>query len=746
MAAASAGGLQVALVPVGWPADAQPDPIEVVATLAGGVGERRVSLSPPRARNTHVALDLAPGVWTIAVLGSGLWSHEESVHVRESSRPDVRLRFWPTATMVAEPTSRLPSQTTKVVAHFRGSPSVAPLERVPESVTPCGLERGRISCTVPASRLDVRLVASGLIPEYYWDVVVKGRETRPLGAFRVETGGSVIGYMRQATGDQPAADAQVELLTAGGGRIPAKAPADRAPRTATDPDPERLRFPLRSATNPRGFFQVRGVSPGEYRVVAMGGGGDLAESTVVVETDAESALPDALVLEHPYSLDVSVDPPTHPRGGPWTLTLTRLSPFEALRTQVVPESGATRVERIGRGRYFVEVTGEGDLWFRDSFEVDSPPGPLAIQIRPVSVRGRIRLAGKPLQATLQFGGKRPPGVTLPSDAYGEFEGLLPAAGKWPLWVFAPSARPAVDRMVRAVEITPDDTGRATVEIDLDDARLSGRVTDEAGRGVKAFVRLMPAGARLNTLPQTFTSDPDGRFEAGLAPGDYVVSADAEGWKRSRPTLVEVTEGGAEVALIVQESLEVRGRIFSAATGRPLAGAQGHVRPADQPLTGVPHTFADAQGEFTLRLPRGTRAVELLFWADGHAVYASREAITPGQELVLSLGQLGGTLVLDVPVDQRAVDGESVIAVLHRGAALSIRDLQRTSPPAIAKAPPEDQSTVALPNLEPGDYALCAIGRDAFFARAPVDAASCAGGSLAPGGELKLSSPRGRQPS
>ena len=738
--------VKLTLVRMGTPRGGLPATVEIVATASEGSVERRFPVLLGRQPEDRALLDLTAGVWTVAIRGPAVWSPETTLRVGSDTLSEARIRVWPTATITTDlvADAKGPPLPRQMLVNFRGSPAVPAEQRVPNAVSPCRVEQRRASCEVPAALLDIRLVAPGLIPEYRWDASQRAGETLSIGTFRVQAGASVIGYIRDLSGG-PAVGARVELRAAGGQRIPAAAATQQgAQRAASELEADQRRYPLLTTTNNRGFFQIRQAPAGEYRVVAMSDEDSAAETTVSVDSNAESALPATLVLEAPYGLEVSVEPPRHPDGGPWTLTLIRLLPFEAVTTQVVPESGATRLERVGRGRYILEVSAEGDRWFVQALEVDAPPGPVLIQIAAIFVEGRLRLGGKPLQATLHFGGTRPPLVTLESGEDGGFEGHLPQPGNWPVWVVAPATR--VDRMLRSVKVAPDEFGRAKVEIDLEDIRLTGRVVDERGQGVRAFVRLNLADIGGNTSRNSLSTDSEGRFEAsGLEPGSYTLSAQAERGKISEPITLHLADGGAEVTLHVRDLLEVRGRIFSAATGRPLAGARALAWPADQLMTGSPNIVTDAEGGFLLRVPAVTRGVEVLYWADGHSVRMSREQVVPGRDLVLAAEPGGGTLVIAVPAAKQGLDSESVIAVVHRGAAFWVGEFQRPTG-GVARGE-GDTSAIVIPNMAGGDYAVCEISRGLYRSKRQVlvDPNNCVKGSLAAGGELALtmsgSSPR-----
>jgi hypothetical protein len=739
----AAGTLRVVATLEGPAEVSLPATIEFVAAQEGVAARRTISILIGRERQAQETLALPPGAWHVVTSSRGFWSEGVTALVTPNATTEIRIRVWPTRTIQANLVhagSVAPPSLT-MAPHFRGSPQEAEEHRVPVGVARCKVGGAEASCEVPASRLDIRLLAPGLMPEYYWDVVLTPRATVALGRFRLEAGGSVIGFARDA-GGRPARAARVELHTQAGSAI------QSPPRSGSQPsgalEARRERHPLETTTNARGFFQIRRVVPGEYRLIAMDTADAAAETSLDVAENRETALPDFLSLESPIALDVTVEPPVHPRGSAWTIVLTRLVPFEAVRTQTVSDSGSARLERVGRGRYILEVSSEGEKWFSEGLEVDAVPGPVTINIPVVTLQGRLRLAGKPIKATVSFGGRSAAQlIAFETDERGEFEGYLPQRDQWSVWVFSAATQPPVDRMLRAVEVEADESGLARVEIDLEDARLTGQVVDDQGRGSRAFVDLVPAGGpRDSSTTNYLSTDPEGRFDVrGLAPGAYIVTARAENGKASEPSSLMLSNDGAEVTLVVGDLVEVRARVFSRRTGHPLPGAKALAWPADQ-LGAKSRTYVtDPEGRFSVRVPKGTRNIILLHWADGYACHLAREPLPDG-ELMLEAEPVGGTLLVSLPERLRgpfgATDGDTEAVLVRHGAAWVV-DRLRSVLRQRGAAPPEASSAVALPDMAPGDYAVCEVNRSALVQNVviPFDATRCDRGSLLAGGELQL---------
>ena len=688
---------------------------DVVAAGASGV-RHEVPARLERDCRAQVWLPLEPGVWHVRVVSPVLWIPERTLNVVAGVVHTPRLTLWPSTTLDATWRGRAPAPA-ELMVHFRGAPSVPGSVRVPEATAVCPLQERRVTCRLPASRLDLRFVVLGMIPEYFWDVDLPPGKTS-FGGLRMERGASLIGYVQQAEGDD-AEGVTVELQSPNGKAIAA------AGTTRT----------LRVTSNRRGFFQFRQAPAGRFRVVAGDGRGSVAASEVEVESEHESALSAPLLLEEPYVLDVSIDPPRAPRDQTWTLVVLRRSPFQTSRRFELPESGMMRLENIGRGQYLLEVSAGGQKWASHGVEIDAEPGPLQIQIPVLDLHGTVSLGGEPLAARLSFGGRSGEQVLIfESDDEGEFEGHLPRAGAWHVHVF--SEDPPVESVLQKVQVdTGVDGSSATVQIELQAGRLTGRVVDEQGRGQRGYVNLTPLAAGDQFFDQV-TTDSTGRFDAGgLSFGDYAIRAHAGG-RQSRSVVVSLSEArdSAEVSLTVSGGLDVPGRIFSAATGQPVAGARILAFPADQRRTLLTPTFSDAEGRFELRLPPEARAAILFYSAEGHALEMARRACTGGEELVLSVAPQGGRLALTLP---ESTAPALVPALVRNGAVMGVgalSSLLRASGTAVA-----DGAATLLEGMAPGEYALCLVDRqvEATSLAVSVDGARCATGWLGPGGELSL---------
>jgi hypothetical protein len=581
------------------------------------------------------------------------------------------------------------------------------------------------------------LEIQGFVPEYLWSVDILPHGTNTLPPFRMVTGASVTGFVR-TDDDKPTKDAIVEILTPSGDRI--AAPARERPESGGKERGPSMSYSLHGQTNNRGFFQLRGLPTGEFQLMAQKG--PLSGLTSArLEGDHETRLRDFLVLEQPLQLAVSVEPAVAPSGTPWTLRVVRLEPrtSELYRRQAAMD-GRFVVSPLTRGLYSLEAWSDGARWFVESVAIDGPPAPVVIRLPVVTVRGKLSLGRKPLQARLIFGGiGGPVGIPIETNEEGSFEGSLPRDGDWVVSVEA--REPAVHRKLARVPVEANAAGVARADIDLPDGVVSGRVVDESGAGVRALLDVMPAGQDDHNVQVRVEAN--GAFSVhGLPEGDMALEAQAEGGRRSDIERVTVVEGKpAQATLVVRGAKPVRGQLRST-EGAPIAGGTLLALEADG-RSGSPFYRTDAEGWFTLQLRPGTREVTLIYWADGHALRFARTEV-PDNPIALTLMPVGGSLVLDLGRELEVWNGAEPYQVVVRsnGAQVPLSGLfSLTLRRGVSSATPATRlaRTVELPLLNPGTYAACVQDRAGAIAGRPPQG-PCVEGTLGPGGSLRLSLP------
>src|SRR6185503_19934178 len=114
--------------------------------------------------------------------------------------------------------------------------------------------------------------------------------------------------------------------------------------------------------------------------------------------------------------------------------------------------------------------------------------------------------------------------------------------------------------------------------------------------------------------------------------------------------------------------------------------------------------ADADGEFVARLPEGVSDIGLSVAAAGFALHMARVPLARADGLELALERTGGELVLNTRL-RGSDDGSSALLLLHEGALESIDFLSRWGAMNGGGAAEE---VVIVPQVEPGEYALCLV--------------------------------------
>lgn len=693
---------------------------------------RRLTFLPDSRGPLEISLD--EGVFRFQARAPGYWS-PPVLHRIPHDGQEVPLRLWRTAPIAI---ALLPDEGVAtpqaLEVRFRGQPQSTSETVVPPGLATCHVDTGAALCELPLGVLDLRLEATGLIPAYIWSYAVTQGRRQVMGPIRLRPGASIVGFLRTEE-DGPVQGATVEVLTLSGQRLQSQ-PAKRAQRVSPE-EVDRLRHPLQTQTNDRGFFQILGVPPGEYQVGARLGP-LMAMASARVETAAETRLSDFLILEPPLELSVTVEPATAPGDTNWSLRLLRVEPFPGLIQETqLPSTGSTTLSRIGRGRYSIEVRRFSERWFVHTLTLDQPPGPLVIRLPIVQVRGELTLGGKPITGELTFGGQGgPQHIPMEADAEGQFTGSLPNGGDWRVSVSAGS--PPVHRNLRRVRVDAEPGGEALVRIELPDTVLSGRVLDHRATGIE--------GALVNVQPQDVAdhlfqvrTESDGRFALhGLAEGAVTLVAQHDRQMSDVVTARVASGTERQVALVLRNEVRVKGRVRSAG-GSPVAGATLLAFPMGVPSTWSPYFKTDPWGEFELTLPPGTTEIAIRCWADGLVERLQRLAIPKGP-LEITLDQAGGTLVIENGAELDLLNElNSIPVVVHRGAEFPASQIfgDALRRGVLAEIPGSFVlSTITLPQLAPGEYAVCSQSGQGVLANQPIQG-PCERGTLTAGGELRL---------
>lgn len=699
--------LALALLPVWRQAFAAPvrfEPEIVDRTASGAEAVLRLvpqndSESPrsiPLAATGAQVVDLPDGTtWQVFVDSPTLWSAPQWIAPRQGEPLRVKLLLLPAAAVTGLFVPSGAGQPATVDVRIEPSPSTRS-PKPPATPLLCPVEQGRFRCTVPAGRLDLRLRAGSFIPSYLWDVEVRPGEIKDLGHFPLKTGASVVGWVRAEDGSA-LAEAKVRLEPQTFGR-PSEPSKIQGLQTMT----------LETKTNARGFFQLEGPTPGTFVVSASRG--DLAPSSrpgIEVRPGLEAQISDPLVLAQPLTVRLTLDPPAGPSGSPWRLALERKPEIEGLggeiyRGEASPE-GHWEQRGPVQGTYSLGVEDGEMRWLFEDLAVATEQTALHVEVPVVRVRGRLHLGDEPLAATLWFGGRSGPRrARFESDEDGEFEGLLPEEGTWPIDLI--SEEDGLRLKLAPVEVRKmPGKSHASVDVRVPDTRLQGVVVDEQGRPVEG------ADLLLNPLVQptsTAETDEEGRFEVrGLPAGTVIVHA-REGnreseWVQAR---LEESRETPSLRLVLGTRQTLHGRVFS--LRGPVAGARVTAfSENDSGMGSTDDAITGAAGEFTVKLSGDAKTAGLSVIAPGHAIRMLKAHLGGNRVVEVPLEPVGGTLVFDLgDLTVREVLRMRAGLLAHGGTFVPFAitsgwaQLQRTPQP--------DPHRLTLPNMEPGEYVLC----------------------------------------
>jgi hypothetical protein len=672
-------------------------------------------------------IDLRPDVtWEARFEAKEFWG--ETVTIVPKQSPVVRrLRVFPAGRVhgkVVLPAGEKPLQSLALRFQSGFAAAAQPLD----TTVVCPIEKGRLTCEIPAEKLDLRLrAASGFSPVYLWGVQVAAGKVTDLGELKMKRGASVSGWVQTSEGRPPSSECRLKLT----------------PESASTDDlkvrDQIAKAALEVAPNGKGFFQIVGVPPGRYELTARQQGyAETRMAPIDVRSDLESQVLDRLVLAPPVSFDISLDPPVEPYGSPWRIELDqRVDSSEPPSNQIsgtTSPEGLWHVPGVAAGTYELVVTGDQKaIWHREFLDIKPGQPALRIDLPVLRVEGTILIGKEPLAATLWLSQKDGRRLRFDSDDRGRFSGVLPGEGLW-----APQIE-ATEEKLRAtlepLEIKPPKgKSLARVEIRVPDTRLAGQVVDEAGQPVAA-AQIIARHLEKNWTDQ-FKADEKGEFSIrGLHPGSLVVKAeDAE--RQSDFTPAELPQEGESpwLRLVVRKLQTFEGRVVSSTGGAPGAMILAWSAFNGQGAANMTQAVSGADGSFHFDLPSTTTTLSLAVFPPGYAMRLLTVPMSPGQPIEVPVEPQGGNLTLEL------ADGGPSPLLVHGGIFVVPSMLKAWARMQEVRFP--GSGRLVLPNVEAGPYSLCvgggAVSRLKQGGEPP--AASCAGGVLAPNGELVLRAP------
>jgi hypothetical protein len=634
---------------------------------AGDAVERPVAL-PGTAKVT-----LPAGLFEIRLTAPNVWA--APVHLTNDET--VTMNVWPTV-----PLSGSSNGAKTLRVQFTALASDRPSGEVS-----CQTDGDRWACNIPAGRYDLRFLSSGSAPEFRFAALV------PQPPIRLEfvRGASLSGKVEAVSRMNVAlTDAEVFLTPASGDASPAK---------------------QTTRASVKGLFQFKGLLPGDYTVHAVSRGLATRAVPVKIVAGLNAELTAPLLLDRPRRVTVTVMPRVDPAGKPWKVQLLstnkRLRQFEVVSESAVSPSGQWTHPRLFAGDYTVVLsTSTGGRWKSEDVTVDRDDVSVVIAGLAARIRGEITLGERPLKAALSFGGEW--GIKLESDDEGRFEGEIPLEENDERVVLVDADSPTVRRTIRA-KIERDGDG-LHARIELPATTLMGRVRNADGSPEPHAIVAMTRSDS-DVFEQTFAQS-DGSFQiAGLAPGDYEVTADGF-QKSSRSLPVELRlDQTAEVELVLEHQEHVQGRMTVG--DAPVIAAQVWALPRDAWAPAVPSARTDESGHFEMDLPPGTTTFDGVAVHPAFDIILGRTVIQKDKQMHIRAQQVGGTLNIES-------DSKAALLVMHNGGEFSANWLAGLAGGSVASG------RLSIPRLQPGQYSVCT----------PKDK-KCTSGYLAPHGTLTL---------
>ena len=717
--------------------------------IAGQASDQRTSVLPAERSGEPLFLKLNPGIWEVTAEAPGFWFETREISVPDNDGPplEVTVRRWPVA--VYSGALRIPAEQrmpSLLQGTFQSPPDTPGQAQVSEAKARCPVERGRWRCALPATRLDIRLEAPGFAPAYLWDANPKN-QPNVAEHLQLRSGASVSGFVNDETGRSAAPPCALHLATPDGNTI-----------TLLDRQSGKYATAFTASVNQRGFFQLAGVPPGSYLIVAEDAQGGTGQAAVEVRRNAET-LSGAIALRSPLSMAVEVSPPRSPADEDWRLQVVRLSDDgQAERVypdQQLSDQGILIVPNMPRGTYEFLIKGAPyrgaplATWGSVRAELVQDKQTIPVNILATRVFGVVRLEGEPLRTRLTLKLLGYSTETL-SDHEGSYSAFVPQPVlqaptstavriELPLRIDVTSDNPPLNRVFRTT--LEANSPEVEIPIDLEDRRVRGLVVAEHGTVVADAVVEAYLGDGLVGRAET---SQDGRFEIrGLPPATIRLEATGHGEAhdgQASEALLLDTRSATSLAprLVLQSHGERSARVLSEAG--VVAGAQVQLMALDVPAgprsSWIVHS-ADGEGAFSFAAPNAARSFGVLASAAGLALRIGRLAAettatgAPGR-LEIHLDSAGGMLKIeDLPAP---TPGGGVPYVVHNGYWVNVSTL---SVPQYARGI-RTGSSLILPFVEPGRYSVCTLDalRVSMLVTTP-ELLGCTSGDLPPGGTLVL---------
>jgi hypothetical protein len=623
-------------------------------------------------------LQLGKGLWQLRIIDEHLWA----APVFTRNEDSVTVKVWRTVPLKA---------TTKGVTTLRAG--FKPLEADGAAgEVDCSVKGDSWLCAIPAGKYDLRFSSPGSAPEFRFDVTLWD-DPKPI-TLKFVPGASLSGRVEAVRGVRLLPDGVIVTLTSAGG--------------------EGAVWKNEARSTARGFFQFKGLAPGDYSIRGEGKGGLTTQpERVKMLAGVAAELNASLLLDLPKKLTVTVFPRLDPYSNRWVVRLVSNNPrqriADVLGDSPVSKEGDWTHPRLMAGKYSVAVlTSKGEVWKAQEVTIEHDDVTLVVAALSATITGSVMLGERPLKASLSIGGEDWPKIE--SDSEGRFTGAIPPGEEEERSVLVEAETPRIRRNLRA-HIEKDESGGLHLDIKLPATTLMGSIVKQDHSTVP-YALLTISNLDSRKSDQAF-GEQDGSFQvAGFEPGTYGVTADSGPEGKSHETTVVLRDGElTEVELVIEKTETVRGRITMGEV--PVIAADFFAFPRGTTAPTIPQARTDESGFFEIVLPPGTTAFDGLVIHPAFDVMFGRATVQHEKELHLRTQQIGGTIVLEA----KAENG----LLLHGGAEIYAAFLAGRAGGTIAPG------RITLPRLEPGQYTACTW-----------DKAKCVNGYLPPHGTLTLS--------
>jgi|CXWL01.1.fsa_nt_gi hypothetical protein len=709
--------------------------------IAGSGGPRSAEALSVPIKPGALVVPLVPGRWLAKLESPQGYSPPVIIDTTVTSKvpSPVRLLVWPQGLVRAslDNPSRRPLPTSLHV-EFSRPPSHQSSHSLPAGRAGCPIEQGRLHCFVPAGPLDLVVRADGFVPHYRWDSKVKAGEAIELGTLVLVPGASVVGRVAAEGATFDPSNCLVRLIPRLGLAASSTDYVLKRRLTGTGPT---------TSVDGRGFFQLRGVAPGSYRLeVVHPGFATAVLPEIEILEERETSLDAPLLLRPPLELSVLIEPALDALERPWQISISRYQDSEGTFDPPLFEGkaslgGELHLREVPAGRYWISVTDAtgARLWSDPEILVEGEAdSQVRVAIDYLPVRGELLYGDEGVPGEIHFGGRNGLVRTaVVTDTEGRFEVLLPRSGLWDVAVEL--SEPPVQRTFRRTLVRGSD-GWAELELKVPATRIFGRVVGEEGMPIEG-ARVFAAVAGI--ARQTSSTDQLGHFEILGAPvGEVALSAESlepdalAGESQFVQLFENQSLGPIEIVLAKRRALV--GRVVDGSG--PVAGA------VVSWLVLVPETvgssapaLTDHEGRFELKLPSAARELLVTIAAAGRALSVQRVPVQSSVELLVE--SEGGEISLDVGNSRDPADAtgrEGTLAFFVDGLPVGTATLARWAREHGASA--FRGRVWRLPRLAPGIWSVC-LGSEPVVSGVDPEGwrgrARCAEGWVVPGGRLEL---------